>query len=411
MTARGRPLRHVVVLTTTYPRWDDDAMPSFVYDFAQHVAEGVERVTVIAPHCEGARTRERHGKVHVRRFRYAPARHQDLAYEGGAVSRIRATPAYALKLAAFLTAMLAATVAEALRTRGCVINPHWLLPQGVVALLAGRLTGRGVVVTVHGADVFSLNQRWLRAVKRVVLGRAQSVVTNSSATRAVCRSLHPGRDYPVIPMGVDVDERFVVRERPAALAERLGVDGFTVLFVGRLSQEKGVAYLCDAFAQLAEDGRRAHLVVVGDGSERSRVEALRARPGLRDRVHLVGWQQQRDLADYYALADVFVGPSVEQPDGWKEAYGLVFVEALASGTPVIATRTGGIADIVADGDNGFLVEQRDAAQIAERIAALMDDDELRARLARNARTRVSDGLSWRAVTERYLAVLRAAVRR
>jgi glycosyltransferase involved in cell wall biosynthesis len=404
----GVPGRHHLhLLTSAYPRWAGDTTTPFVQHFARRMVEELDGVTVVAPHFVGAAVHEQEvPRLDVRRFRYfVPAGQQDIAYGGNAVNRMRPTPLYALKLLMFVGASLLALV----RGRARLVNAHWLIPQGVIAVAAARLTGARVVVTVHGGDVFSLNGALLRRVKAWALRRADAVVVNSSATRQACEFLHPGRRYEVIPMGVDTD-RFRPGPRSDELVQRHGLGDLTVLFVGRLTEDKGVDDLLRALALLTGRGVGFKALVVGSGDQEAALRSQAESLGLRGVVEFIGWVPSEELVAYYDTADVFVGPSIVGRSGWTEALGLVFVEALATGLPVIATNTGGIADVVTDGVTGFLVDERSPAQIAEKLELLARDRERLLSMAQRGRAAVEERFSWRTVGDRYAEVLRTAAR-
>jgi phosphatidyl-myo-inositol dimannoside synthase len=394
-------LKRLVVLTSSFPRWPGDNTTPFVRQFAENVARTGRDVLVVAPHHRGAAVSEQlEERLDVRRFRYfLPYAQEDVAYGGNAVARVRKTPLYALKLALFLLSSLAAVITA----RPRIINVHWLIPQGLVAVLAKRLTGARVVITVHGGDVLSLNGRLLRRIKRFILRRADVVVANSAFTAAACESLYDGRSYEVIPMGVDLG-RFRAGPASAELTSRYGLGDFTILFVGRLTEDKGLADLVEALHLLDRSGAAFTALLVGSGDQeadlRRRVQEL----GLDERVVFVGWVAHDDLADYYNTADVFVGPSIVGSKGWQEAVGLVFVEALATGLPVISTRTGGIPDVVDDGITGFLVDPESPEQICERLRGLIDDRSLLRAMGTRGRAAVEQRFSWESVTQRYSAI-------
>jgi D-inositol-3-phosphate glycosyltransferase len=205
----------------------------------------------------------------------------------------------------------------------------------------------------------------------------------------------------VIPCGVDT-----VLFRPADRDEaraRIGVgNGPLVLYVGRIAPIKGLETLLDATAQLRAHGSPVRLLIVGgeadepvNGHEaeiRQRVEAL----GLREVVRFVGAQPQEALRDYYGAADVTVLPS------YYESFGMVALEAMACGSPVIGSRVGGLATTVRDGVTGFLVPDGDALALAERLEAVLADEDLRFRLGR-------EGVQW-AARHRWPCVAEAVCR-
>jgi glycosyltransferase involved in cell wall biosynthesis len=395
-------MKRLLVLTSSFPRWPGDNTTPFVLQFAQHISGPDREVLVVAPHYRGAAVTERLAEhLAVRRFRYfLPDAQEDVAYGGNAVARVRKTPLYALKLGMFLLS----SFVSVLTARPRIINVHWLIPQGLVATLVKSITGSRVVVTIHGGDVFSLNGRLLRKVKRFILARADAVVANSAFTAAACTALYDGREYDVVPMGIDI-ARFTSGPRSAELVRRHGLGDFTILFVGRLTEDKGLLDLVEALRLLARSGTDFTALLVGSGDQQAELERRVEECGLADRVVFVGWVANDDLVDYYNTADVFVGPSVVGSKGWQEAVGLVFVEALATGLPVISTRTGGIPDVVDDGVTGFLVDQRSPEQIFERLRTLHADRSLLATMGERGPATVEERYSWETVTRKYSAIL------
>jgi D-inositol-3-phosphate glycosyltransferase len=215
---------------------------------------------------------------------------------------------------------------------------------------------------------------------------------------------HYGEQAPivVIPGGVDL-ERFTPLPRAAARA-RLGLDARQkiLLFVGRIQRLKGLEILIRAFARLADI--EAQLLIVGgrpgtspESREIARLQHLAGRLGVAERTHFLGAVAHEELPAYYSAADVSVMPSS------YESFGLVAVESLACGTPVVATRVGGLRSIVRDGETGLLVPWRDAGLFAERLRRVLTDDELRGRLARQARPSVLQ-YGWDRIADEHLAL-------
>lgn len=385
--------RTLVVLASTYPRWANDKVPNFVENFVNQMSPRFKRIQVIVPHYSGAKHKERPESpahnVHITRFRYfLPYSQEDIAY-----GEFKKDTLYPLKSLIYIWSELWTTFLTCLRNRQVIVNAHWLIPQGFVAVLLKPIFRNRVVISIHGADVFTLNGGTMRKVKRFTLQRADAVIANSSATLEVCQSLCE-REYSVIPMGVDL-ERF---RRPES---RKAGKTFELLFVGRVVEAKGLTYLFEAIKQLRDQHVPVHLQVVGDGEARQDLEAYVATHQLDKQITMAGWVQQADLAPYYARAHAFVGPSIETANGWKEAFGVVFAEASAMGLPVITTSTGGIKDIVKHEVNGLVVAQKDAAAIAEAIIRLRRDPALCEKLGRRGVQYIAEHFAWPVIADKY----------
>ncbi|MGE5639962.1 MAG: glycosyltransferase, partial [Clostridia bacterium] len=322
----------ILVLTSTFPRWRDDREPPFVFELCRRLA-AVHEVCVLAPHCRGAAVREEFAPgVHVRRFRYAPASLETLAYEGGMLESVRRAPWRYLLLPFFLLGELVAAMKAVRELRPDVVHAHWIVPQGLVAGLACALSGRAapVVCTSHGADLFALRGGLASRAKAWALRRAAALTVVSSAMKpeAIRLGANPERLH-VMPMGVDARERFT----PGPGAR----NGEEILFVGRLVEKKGVAHLLEALARVRQARPRAILTVAGSGpleaSLRERSRAL----GIAEAVRFAGPIPNADLPAFYRRAAVLAMPSVVARDGDREGLGLVLAEALACECPVVAS--------------------------------------------------------------------------
>jgi glycosyltransferase involved in cell wall biosynthesis len=251
-----------------------------------------------------------------------------------------------------------------------------------------RCSAKGVpyLVTAHGTDLLTAeaDARFV-APTLAALSKAELVTVVSDHTRRrllqVLGLTIPDSRIATIPGAVD-PERFSATGPVDLAASRLRrPDSKVVLFCGRLSRLKGCEQLVDAARDID-----AEVFVLGDGPERA---ALMRRAADNDRVHFVGYVREPLLQQFYRRADVQVVPSVSD-----EAFGLVCVEAMASGTPVVATAVGGIPEIVVDGDCGLLVEPGSASAIADAVNHLLDRPMLRRRMGRRARRLVEERFTW-----------------
>ncbi|HTT46321.1 MAG TPA: glycosyltransferase family 4 protein, partial [Thermoplasmata archaeon] len=193
----------------------------------------------------------------------------------------------------------------------------------------------------------------------------------------------------------------------ASFTERFGIPGPFVLFVGRLASNKGLLDLADAFAKLAASDRWAHLVVIGeDGGQRATLLARLQKLGVAGRVQLLGHVgDDALLASAYREARLTVLPSE------YEAFGLVLLESLAAGTPVVASRVGGIPEFVEDGKAGLLVPPKTPAALAEAIARVWSDRDLARRLGEYGRDHVVPRYQWDALVDRLDRLYREVVPR
>ena len=273
-------------------------------------------------------------------------------------------------------------------------------PNGLRALpMLGRR--EKLVTFFHGYDLSSVVRHFGVAYYRALFRRGDLFVAVSERFRR--RLIELGCDSSrvvVHPTGVQL-ERFPPREpRP------LGADGvIRMLSVGRLVPKKGIEDAIEAVAAWRRDAPRLDYRIVGDGKLRGALAARIAALGLGDRVTLSGWVAHHEMPRFLAEADVLVQPSVTAPSGDEEGIPVVVKEAMAAGLPVIATRHGGIPEIVEDGETGLLVPEHSPGAIVRALECLLDDPALAPRLARNALTRAEREFDQHALDERFEKLL------
>lgn len=280
------------------------------------------------------------------------------------------------------------------RDRIAHVHAHFSTNATAVAMLAEAMGGPGYSFTVHGPDEFFVPYANSLALKA---SRARFVACISHFCRSQVMALsdpaHWSR-YRIVHCGVAPD---------LYRGESRAASGKDVLFIGRLSQVKGMAVLIDAFARVAPQHPDAQLALVGDGPERAALERQVEALGLAARVRFLGFVSQQRVAEELARSDVLVLPS------FAEGLPVVLMEAGAAGMPVITTRIAGIPELVEDGVTGFVVPPGDMLSLAERLDQLLGDPDCRARMGAAARARVEEDFAIGKEAQWLAALLRGAV--
>ena len=243
-----------------------------------------------------------------------------------------------------------------------------------------RSTATSCVATSAGSG-----QAVFRLLERLARPDHDALVAVSPEVRdeLVSFGVAPASKFRVIRLGIELDERLA--RDGAARAETRRVMGipderFVVGWIGRMTAVKRTDVVLTAFRRLKDDGIDAVLCMVGDGPDRRSVEDLAGELGIMRDSLFPGYQE--DVGPFFAAFDVFVLPS------GNEGTPVTAIEALASGCPVVATRVGGVPDVVTDGEDGFLVEPGDVDALATSMARLANDAGLRARMAAAGRERM-----------------------
>lgn len=394
--ARGglKPVKHIVVMvTSSYPRFPGDGIGSFMEPIAKSVAARGHEVHLVAPwHPAITRSAVEDG-IRFHFYKYAPT--EKLAvfgYAGGLRedTAIRGA-AWAIAPIAMMAGLRAAgRVAEA--HRATVLHGHWVIPSGFVAAYARPR--RPVVVSVHGSDVFVAERSGIaRRLARAAFTRAAWVTACSDDLRERSIALGaPADRIETVPYGVDAARFQPSLEARAAVRRELGLgDSALIVSAGRLVSKKGFEYLIDA-AKLLTDIPDALVAIAGEGDLRPALEA-RAQAG-GNRVRLLGNRSQDDIARLCAAADAVVIPSIRDDAGNVDGLPNFALEALASATPVVATRAGGLPQAVDDGVTGWLVAERDSAALASAIRAAIDHPDRARTIGKAARASVIARFGW-----------------
>jgi glycosyltransferase involved in cell wall biosynthesis len=383
---------HVV---TAFPRYEGDVIAPWLVELLKRLKAAGHEVEVFCSAYRGGGGGEYAG-IPVHRFRYFPARWEDLTHDEAAPDRMRRSWRYAVMPACYVAGGMVAIWRLCRRRRYDIVHVHWPMPHAVFGAIARATCGARLVTLWYGVELRWVQSSlpWLSRLVRWALRTSDQVAAISSYTaQEIARfAAVPVR---VIPYTIGLPES--AASHPAVAPRRDGA--FRILFVGRLVERKGVAQLIEAVRQLPP-GLGARLEVIGDGPERPRLEALVREGGLGERVALRGRVSALELRGAYEAADVLALPSILDSRSDTEGLGVVLLEAMSYGVPVIGSRVGGIPDIIVDGETGLLVPPGDATALAWTLERLATDAELRARLSSAGREHVRDHFSWdRIVTQ------------
>lgn len=410
MTRRER----VVMVATSYPRYPGDTVGTFMEPIARGLASRGHDIHMVLPWHPRWTRPGRDGGVTFHLFRYAPVPSLNVfGYAGSleADERLRGAAVVATPLAAAAGWRAARAVAR--KVNATLMHGHWVVPGGVIAAAAAG--SRPLVISLHGSDVFV-------AEKHAVVGRAARWAFETARYVTACsedlraRAIALGaraNDSRTIPYGVDstrfgpdANARTRMRARWA-----IGADEELVLGVGRLVRKKGFEFLIDAIARLAPARPRLRLVLAGDGDLRAEFERRIASHGLGGRVVMPGVLLQDDVAAALAAADAVAVPSVKDPSGNVDGLPNVVLEALASGTALVASPAGGIGAVVRNEETGLLVPEGDSAALAAALGRLLDDRTFAGRIGAAGRIWARTEGTWDRALDAFEAAYEFACRR
>lgn len=287
-----------------------------------------------------------------------------------------------------------------------IIHAHVALPDGNAASMLARDFGCPFVVTIHG-QVFQQtifrNHNCRNEIGRT-LRRADKVITVSTKLKRIGMEAFPEvkEKILVVSNGIDPKE---IEERGSELQITSEKAKPIVLSVSNLIETKGIDLNLKAIAKLREKYPDIQYTVVGDGHKRKALEDLTSQLGLEKHVKFVGRVDHKTVFSYMSKCDVFSLPS------WKEGFGVVYLEAMACGKPVIGCRGEGIEDFVEDKVNGLLVQPKDPDSLAEAMDFLLSHPEEREKIEECARKLVFEKYTWAENAKKTIATYRAVMRK
>lgn len=371
--------KKILITASTFPRYKGDSEPRFVLDLAIALLPYFD-VTVLVPACPESVEHEILEGVKVVRYHYFPVhKWETLCYPGAIVPRIKERK-LRLLLVPFLFWGLYWNVRR-LSKYADAVYAHWIIPQGVVQ----SFLRKPYLVTGHGGDVSSCNSGIMKILKWRTLKRASAITVVSEALKTEILELYKDRPWKrkemeckvqVFPMGCNLSS-FSKAFRQENYWNQQGEK--VILFVGRLVEKKGVAFLIKAMNKI-----KAKLIIVGTGPLEQSLKNLVLQYQLQQKVIFEGAENHEGLKKSYASADIFVMPSVTAQDGDTEGFGLVLLEAMASGLPVAAFRTGGIVQLIRHEENGLLAEPENVEELVDCIQRLIDSPQLCRKLSERA---------------------------
>jgi glycosyltransferase involved in cell wall biosynthesis len=243
-----------------------------------------------------------------------------------------------------------------------------------LAGLAAKFVSGVSVIALHQVDREIKNNLRYRFTYNSL---ADMMVVNSFATKNTLLKSAPwlkDEKIKVVHHGIDYEKYSAANTKNIRTELGLSQQDLIIGFVGRLSVQKGVKYMLDAFKLVAEEFKNVHLVIAGTGELERMVKEFATKFNLEDRIHLLGFR--KDIPDLMRTFDIFLLPSL-----W-EGFGIVLIEAMAAGKPVVATNTSSIPEIVEDEQNGILVPTENAEAISNALTKLISESELRTKFGK-----------------------------
>lgn len=390
----------VLVVGSVYPRFDGDNEVPWLRKSVDTLREFGVEVEVLAPAYKGLKSHAIDG-VPVHRFRYAPKNWEILTHDEGAPTKMAKHPLLQLLAIPYCISGFFKCLALARKRKFDVIHAHWPFPHALIVLGACKIFRIPLALNFHGAELLLIRKKkWIRPVMKFIIGQADAVFANSHFTAEKISAIRPVKTE-WSPYGSPLASGNVPPPH-----ERSG--RYKILFVGRHIERKGIRYLIHAAANL--DPRKFEVRIVGKGDLTESLKKLSKEVSPQN-VVFTGPLSPDALRAEYLNCNCFALPAIVDSKGDTEGLGVVLIEAMQSGLPVVASDVGGIPDVVVDGETGILVPEKDPDALAAAFRKLEADSALEKSLLAGAERRIRECFDWGKIAARQIAVYSEMIKR
>lgn len=391
---------NALIITSTFPRnIHDNQVPWLAKLIRQLKKKGVNP-TIYAPAYQGL-TSHKYFSIPVIRFRYAPAFFEILTHEEGALFKLRQKPWLTIVALFYLFFGMIGIIRLRQNVKLDIVHVHWPFPNGLFGIIAKKLFHAKLIVTFHGAE-FSLLRRvpFGKTILRLILKNSDTIVANSSFTKKMIQAVDKV-EVSIVPFSSAVS---VGREQKEIIDESKKT--LKVLFVGRFIERKGIPYLIEAVRLLRRKNIPITLDIVGKGPLTKEIKKQIKHFNLVGVVRVHENVSETSLPNFYKRCDVFVLPSIVDKWNDTEGLGVVLIEAMSFGKPIVASRVGGIPDVVKHNVTGFLVEEKNPEALVGALKTLYLRPMLRKQFGNRGLSYVKKYYDWNSILDKTMELYR-----
>ncbi|MEO0265222.1 MAG: glycosyltransferase family 4 protein [candidate division WOR-3 bacterium] len=392
----------ILVITTAFPRHKEDIItPWLVKEMKLLIERGFE-VKVFTSSYKGLK-QKRFENIEIYRFRYAPKPLEKLTHDAAVPILLREKKIYKLLVIPYLVSGTLHALFQSLREKFDIVYVQWPIPHVLFALPYKLVQKSKIVLYFHGSDAALLKKlsRPLFWLFSSLCSNCEVTLTNSNYMKNSLINLGIRNRIEVIPLA---------NPHTSELEPYKEEKELNILFVGRLIDLKGVDVLIKSFKIIKEKYANAKLTIVGDGILINELKKLTKLLDLND-VYFKGFLTGEPLHEEYRKAMIFVLPSIVNKSGETEGLGMVLVEAISFGVPVVGSNVGGIPDIILDGKTGLLANPGDPEDLANKIIKLIENPELRKKLVEEGQKHIKENYSWDATLNKLEKIFKEVVKK
>ena len=389
----------ILIIGSVYPRFDADSEVPWLRTSVMKLKEAGIQVEILCPSYQGLKSHKIDG-TRVHRFRYAKPSLEILTHDEGAPSKMANKPWMQLLAIPYIISGFIKCLQLCHQEKFDLIHVHWPFPHGLIALGAAKWFKIPMVLNFHGAELLLVKKHaWVAPVLRFILSQSQAVFANSSFTAQKINSIRK-TEVHCSPYGTTLSSHESTELHPVE-------NKFRILFVGRHIERKGLIYLIQAASKLDSSCFEVRIAGAGDITPELKKEAEIIAPKT---VVFTGKLSSEELKQEYQKANVFVLPAIVDKKGDTEGLGVVLIEAIEYGLPVVASNDGGIPDVIINEQTGLLVEAKNSDALVDAFLKLEEDTALSQKLVSGARDHIRKYFSWKPIIKNQMEVYKSVLK-
>jgi glycosyltransferase involved in cell wall biosynthesis len=370
--------------------------------FCEGLAHAGHEVAVAAPFDTEVQQREGN-QVTVNRFRYIwPDELHIMGHGRSLRADVKLRPLSYLLLPFYLLSAFLKLYRITGQQNSDLIHVHWVVPNGLIAAWVAALRKIPFVVSLHGSDVYlARSNPVFRSIAKYIFQHANGVTACSPELLDAALEMDASCNHILLPYGVDT-KKFNPTKRDNKFRQQFKSENDDVIIIalGRLVYKKGFDILITASREVLRSRSGIQVVIGGEGPLRDELEQKINKLGISEQVQMVGNLPWDEVPKYLASGDIFILPSIRDQYGNIDGLPNVLLEAMSSGTPVIASDIPGVKTVIEDLHNGILVPSGNTNQLMDSIILLVSEDSLRETLGEAARITIENNFTWHMIVKR-----------
>jgi len=380
----------ISILSTSFPRFESDLIAHFFFETATRLAKG-NIVNVVSPHEKGIKKSETFGGVKINRFKYMFEKYENLAYGDGLVINVKKNWFNKILLVPFMISFIFNSLKYAKKADVILVNFE---PSALAGLFIKLIYKKPVVLTVLRLVE---DKGVLGLVNKFIYKHVDDIIFISNYLQKESQRFLEFKQSKIIPLGVDVS-RFDNKIRKLSKDKKINL-----INIGRLIEKKGQTFLIDAVRIVNERyPNKVKLIILGWGSLKG--ELIKKVKNYKLDIQILDNVGPLEVPKYLDKSDIFILSSIVDSKNETETLGVVLIEALATGLPVISTDVGGTSDIVSK-EVGFLIEPKNSQAIADKIIEFIKKPSLVDKMSRNGIEKARKVFDWDNIIKQYIEIL------